>query len=438
MKERRERRKTHCPEHDVFVIDWARHCRNRRHSEPLVISKPTADFGGVVQYDLGKRLTGGGFDRTGLLNKPPTLLRASMESLAADHRMKGSRVPQYLRDMLQQYPAMKEDYSYPGAQHDQLFRADYPHPSGVNCQNCDRQQIVERDSRRNQNPKFHYGTIGSANTEVKDARLREELWQALKIICVETEAAGLMISFPCLVIRGICDYADSHKNEKWQPYAAATAAAYMKELLSIIPAPKVAKIPDSTAIKKSLDALKATDPDLDMNRIEDSKDPLLKDCYEWILKDPTLQKWRDGDASSLLWIKGTPGKGKTMLMIALARELVKSSPRDSSAVTFFFCRAGEPGLDNAASVLRGLIWKLATNKDHPQLAIIFHESYESNKHRYESSFTSHKRASHRRASHGRASHRRASHGRASHGHASHGVPLIHVPLMACLSWTCIS
>jgi len=42
-----------------------------------------------------------------------------------------------------------------------------------------------------------------------------------------------------LVIRGICDYADSHKNKRWQPYAAATAAAYAKELLSIIPAQEV-------------------------------------------------------------------------------------------------------------------------------------------------------------------------------------------------------
>lgn len=44
-------------------------------------------------------------------------------------------------------------------------------------------------------------------------------------------AAGLMNSFPCLVIRGICNYSDSHKNDDWQDYAAATAAAYAKELL---------------------------------------------------------------------------------------------------------------------------------------------------------------------------------------------------------------
>jgi nucleoside phosphorylase len=84
--------------------------------------------------------------------------------------------------------------------------------------------------------------IGSAYTVIKDAGLREELRRALKIICVEMEAVGLMDSFPCLVIRGICDYADSHKNKKWQLYAAATAAAYMKELLSVILPKNVAKV----------------------------------------------------------------------------------------------------------------------------------------------------------------------------------------------------
>jgi nucleoside phosphorylase len=98
-------------------------------------------------------------------------------------------------------------------------------------------------------PFIHYGTIGSANRVVKNAAQREKLKSGdLDIMCVEMEAAGLMDSFPCLVIRGICDYADSHKNKKWQPYAAATAAAYMKEILSVIPAQEVAKIPDATSV----------------------------------------------------------------------------------------------------------------------------------------------------------------------------------------------
>ena len=59
------------------------------------------------------------------------------------------------------------------------------------------------------------------------------------VLCFEMEAAGLMNEFPCVVIRGICDYADSHKNKQWQEYAAATAAAFAKELLTTIPPSQV-------------------------------------------------------------------------------------------------------------------------------------------------------------------------------------------------------
>jgi nucleoside phosphorylase len=61
------------------------------------------------------------------------------------------------------------------------------------------------------------------------------------VLCFEMEAAGLMNNFPCLVIRGVCDYADSHKNKTWQAYMAGTAAAYAKEVLSVIPLAEVAK-----------------------------------------------------------------------------------------------------------------------------------------------------------------------------------------------------
>ena len=56
------------------------------------------------------------------------------------------------------------------------------------------------------------------------------------VICFKIEAAGLINDFPYLIIRGICDYTDSYKNKKWQLYTAVTVAAYVKEILSIIPA----------------------------------------------------------------------------------------------------------------------------------------------------------------------------------------------------------
>ncbi|KIX07018.1 uncharacterized protein Z518_04994 [Rhinocladiella mackenziei CBS 650.93] len=209
----------------------------------VVISTPTNDSGGVIQYDFGKYKAGGAFERTRVLNKPPERLLASVNSLRAVHAMEDSRVPQFMSEMLQRFPKMTKKYSYPGDENDQLFQANYPHQGEEGtCQNCDKERVIRREERDNTDPVFHYGAIGSANALVKDATVREELRRTLKIICVEMEAAGLMDSFPCLVIRGICDYADSHKNKIWQPYAAAAAAAYTKELLSVITPKEVAKV----------------------------------------------------------------------------------------------------------------------------------------------------------------------------------------------------
>ena len=84
---------------------------------------------------------------------------------------------------------------------------------------------------------MHYGTIASGNQVMRSAAERDRVSAELGgVLCFEMEAAGLMNSFPCLVIRGICDYADSHKNKRWQPYAAATAACYAKELLGEVDA----------------------------------------------------------------------------------------------------------------------------------------------------------------------------------------------------------
>jgi nucleoside phosphorylase len=70
---------------------------------------------------------------------------------------------------------------------------------------------------------------------MKDGIFRDRIVQKEGVICFEMWAAGLMDSFPCLVIRGICDYADSHKNKQWQHYAAVTASAFAVELLGFIP-----------------------------------------------------------------------------------------------------------------------------------------------------------------------------------------------------------
>jgi nucleoside phosphorylase len=81
------------------------------------------------------------------------------------------------------------------------------------CAGCDPARLLERVSRHDLTPEIHYGTVGSSNTLIKDGMVREGLRKDLDIICVEMEAAGLIDEFLNLIIRGICDYADSHKSK---------------------------------------------------------------------------------------------------------------------------------------------------------------------------------------------------------------------------------
>jgi hypothetical protein len=73
--------------------------------------------------------------------------------------------------------------------------------------------------------------------------------------------------------------------------------------------------------KKCLHELSLTHPKDDMTRIEETKGGLLEDSYVWILKHQAFSDWRDGINTHLLWIKGDPGKGKTMLLIGLCQRI---------------------------------------------------------------------------------------------------------------------
>ena len=102
---------------------------------------------------------------------------------------------------------------------------------------CDESQLVQRVARTEADTAgfvFHNGRIATGNAVIKDAARRDQLREECKgVLCIEMEAGGLA-SFPCLVVRGICDYADARKNDQWQGYAAAVAAAFAKELLGHI------------------------------------------------------------------------------------------------------------------------------------------------------------------------------------------------------------
>lgn len=194
----------------------------------VVVGKPTkrSGSGGVFLCDVN-------FEHTRTLNKPPTVLLTALSTLRAQHLLRETRIPEFLSEMLLRYRLMRD--SIRRGEDDQLFQADHKHssPKG-SCSNCNKSFVISRPQRGTESPQVHYGPIPSVARVVKDAELRDRLASKLGNLCFEMEAAGLMDNFPCLIIRGISDYADSHKNNHWHGYAAATAAAYAKELLSVI------------------------------------------------------------------------------------------------------------------------------------------------------------------------------------------------------------
>jgi nucleoside phosphorylase len=215
----------------------------------IVISEPKQSFPGVVQYDFGKRLPGGHFVSVGSLKPPPDILLTGISKLRAKHMRTGSEIPQILSAMMERYPVMGQpnadgsgSFCYQEPENDQLYDA------------MDDTKLIQRPNRTSPStPMIHYGTIASGNSVIKDGVTREDIIQRLedKCICFETEAAGLMNNFPCLVIRGISDYGDRFKNDRWQKYASATAAAFAKELLLVMDGEDVERAPEMEIIEES-------------------------------------------------------------------------------------------------------------------------------------------------------------------------------------------
>ncbi|KAL3441722.1 hypothetical protein BJX65DRAFT_299543 [Aspergillus insuetus] len=215
---------------------------SKRHDIRLgdvVVSAPRDGKGGVFQYDFGKTMQGRSFQHTRFLNQPPTALRTALTGLQARYKRKGHCIESTIHNILNHNPGLRHEYGRPPGNADTLFRPEVIHNTEGCAEFCasNPSNIVQRRARtmNEPNPAIHYGLIASANQVMKDALVRDQLAVENDILCFEMEAAGLMNQFPCLVIRGICDYSDSHKNKEWQGFAAMTAAAYAKDILHQIP-----------------------------------------------------------------------------------------------------------------------------------------------------------------------------------------------------------
>lgn len=209
----------------------------------VVVSAPRGGEGGVFQYDFGKSIQGRSFQHTRFLNQPPTTLRAAMTGIQSQYKRKGHNLEEVVNKILSKNARLRHEYERPKPTTDRLFQSHVIHESKCGASSCpnDALNLILRRERteHEDNPAIYYGLIASANQLMKDALIRDTLAAEKDVLCFEMEAAGLINTFPCLVIRGIYDYSDSHKNKGWQGFAAMMVAAYAKDLLHRMPLNKI-------------------------------------------------------------------------------------------------------------------------------------------------------------------------------------------------------
>jgi nucleoside phosphorylase len=218
----------------------------------IVVSKPAGGHSGAIQYDHGKA-TVGQFERTGALAPPPAVLLNAAQDLAAKRaRSRKDPVDENIKRIDTSLRGLRR-YKRPGSELDRLYKPDYIHlRPGLSCDECecDPSQQVQRATDSEDDEQYvvvHRGTIASGELVVKDAALRDQLAKEYGLLCFEMEVAGALADFPCMVIRGISDYCDSHKNDQWHGYAAAAAAAYARQLFFHMPIDEVKRyVPKAT------------------------------------------------------------------------------------------------------------------------------------------------------------------------------------------------
>ncbi|POR34530.1 Vegetative incompatibility protein HET-E-1 [Tolypocladium paradoxum] len=289
----------------------------------VVVGQPDGIAGGVVQYDLGKAKPNETWERKGRARD-----RGIHDSGSAPSDVEGQ--PRMTR------PKSKvPGFVHQGFENDRLFKPTYNHAGGSTCAKCEASWEVERDQRNTTDPEIHCGVIASGNTLVKDATTRDIIAEVVgaDCVCFEMEAAGLMNHFSCLVIRGICNYADSHTNDRWQRYASATAAARR----CLIAFPLSLGPPSTPAEEHNPTCFPNT-------RVE-----LLDQITQWA---------ENSRAESIFWLNGMAGTGKS----TISRTISRSFDRAGNLGASFFFKRGDGDRGSSSKLFTTVAAQLATSR----------------------------------------------------------------------------
>ncbi|KAH0370231.1 purine and uridine phosphorylase, partial [Aureobasidium melanogenum] len=433
---------------------------------PAIVLGDVIVSNSVVEFDFGRQYPDRFERKTGLadtLGRPNTEIRGLLSMLKIETMRE--ELEETILQNLAKLQEKRHTAKYPGADHDKLFPASYRHihrretasqdcpcvssqsNSNASCSealesNCDTLgcvvDVLDSPSRQTRfasgapTPFVHIGTIGSASTVMKSGEHRDSIARKDDIIAFEMEGAGVWDNFPCVVIKGVCDYADSHKNKIWQDYAAATAASTAKAFLDYwtsrrhntisgegssrkrrrslssdddLNASKGARrAPHQERQDAALSALRPTDhistgsrppsasvnPDLRKSRLDalifeqlDARHATIKDAHaatcEWLLSKSEYLDWQSEDKvpqhHGFLWIKGKPGAGKSTI-IKFAYTNAKKKVRGPVVISYFFNARGESLEKSTIGMYRSLLFQLLSDVPRLQEVLDTNEAIE--------------------------------------------------------------
>ncbi|KAF9761315.1 hypothetical protein IL306_003866 [Fusarium sp. DS 682] len=355
--------------------------RNDIRLGDIAVSYPDGQGGGVIQYDLGREETSE-FQRVGHLNAPPNVLLTAVTNLRSDFQV-GKKIVSIVEDSRRRLNEPMSEWMYPATERNVLFQSTFNHIEGNHdCNQCLEialpKDIVRFEDRQTTYPRIFYGNIGSGNTVMKSAIKRDLVSRRDNVICFEMEAAGIMHALPCLVIRGISDFADSHKNKAWQSYAAVVAAAYAKRLLQRISTQAIEAektIKDITSrleqVSDIVNKLESRERSRDHEAILEWITPagyhsqhnsILRmrqaGTCQWFLGSTEFQTWLNKNGI-VMFCPGIPGAGKTVIASVVVEEILDLFQNDKSiGVAFIYCDVQRKDQQKAEDLLAILLKQL--------------------------------------------------------------------------------
>ncbi|RPA81469.1 hypothetical protein BJ508DRAFT_112407 [Ascobolus immersus RN42] len=356
----------------------------------VVVGIPGNDHNGLLQHDFGKHIQDETYIKAKTsFNRPPRFICQNVTDMVTDRKLNpGGRWMLYeeVEQLLEEYDHLRDDYERPDASTDFLFPSEFKHPiSGAECWECCKAhlQTARRSPRMRRerlrsatgpaqhqsvpdfDPVVHEGLIATGNTVIRDAALRDRFAKQYGVLCFEMEAAGLMNTLPCLVIRGISDYCDTHKSDTWQGYAALVATAYAKRLIKKL---RVQQVEAEEQLSEQVVRLEAEMKSLqdrfeEMNRKDVSKllrkhlpyareatfNANYQKSSEVLEEDPVclegtrvavlerITSWiegKDGSDKVIFWLSGMAGMGKS----TISRTIAQSYSNTRLLSSFFFAR----------------------------------------------------------------------------------------------------